>query len=296
MKYIILAALTLYGGIVVVAACAQGPMPPRDEPRPAPRPPAVKTDATIRQIFAPTPKAEVAVDPVPPQPEPAPPAPQPPPMPAPVAPPQPTIPTDPKIVLDCPVVGQVGVIVVVKAGDSRNVRLMQIEIAPPCQSYYNATNHELVFSVREEGTFTITATATSPDGGLAKDTRTIQFGDPTAPVSSAKATLPQSVNYVQFVLTEARKMTHGTRKNDLLAMSGAFSSAYGLASTGGIRDRDELFRATDTLIEKALGPDLESCTPFITALLKQAGAEPADMGRLSDVWQQVAEGCRRGSQ
>lgn len=259
-------------------------------------------------------RATIAAAPViapPPQPQPQPqpqPKPDPPPQPAPAPQPKPepppiyVEPTAPLIVMqdrlgnDVPSTGRVGELFVVSLGKSKNFKMLKATISPEVPYDYDPLSKKLAFSVANEGRYTLNVVATSPDGGLATWSHPITFGEPENAALPASMSMPaRPANYVQFVVNEARKMTHANRKGDLLAMAGPFSAAWGLVQTGGIRSRQELFNYTDKQLESALGGDLEACTPFITSLLHATSSEPANMDRLAEVWQEISEGCRRAA-
>jgi hypothetical protein len=196
---------------------------------------------------------------------------------------------------DPPHTGRIGEIFVLSAAKSANVRQMKFSVLPEVPFDWDAAGKKFVFSVANEGTYTLTVVATSPDGGLSTESMAIQFGDPSNALPAAMSKPAGPTNYVNFVVQAAREMTHPNRKGDLLAMAGPFSAAYGLIQTGGIRSRDELLRFTDKQLESVLGSDYEACGPFITTLVQQVGREPQDMGRLGAVFQEISDGCRRAS-
>ena len=262
---------------------------------------------------APSKPIEVPPDPTPvqPQPQPVPPQSQPAPtpnvLPAESSDPPPHIVLQDRLGNDLPRSGRTGELFVAVTDKSSNIKSMLVEITPEVGYDWDARTHKLIFTATTPGKYTLTFTAASKDGELTKEVRDITFLAPPGSDSSGQSPQPGGANgplppkaaaptnYTDWVLSHYKLMTHANRKADLSSMSGSFYSAWGMIQTGGIHNRDEAFRYVDRLIESALGPDLDACTPFLQAYLDVAKLEPISLSHIASVFLQTAEGMKQAS-
>jgi hypothetical protein len=213
---------------------------------------------------------------------PAPPT-QPPVQPQPVAPAPIVQPVDPVIRVEAPTSRPLGKIIVVRCSQSLNVAKMLVDIEPPIpldDVYQSDDGKDFVFSVPDEGTWTVRVTASSPNGGLDRVVRQVTVGEgvgsvgPSRQVATVRSTEFGPTDYVKWIGHNAGLIKSPNRKGDLAALAGAYKAAETLIRTNGIRSVDELGRFVDGQADAALGlypdgrpgPEMEACAEFRNAL------------------------------
>lgn len=268
-----------------------GPIPP---PPPAPPKRVVEEADPIPIPVKDDPPAAAPVPAADPAPRPAdPPAPVPEPVPL-------RIVLQDRLGQDIPRTAKVGDLIVIVTSGSTGVKEMSVEVSPDTPFDWDAKSGKLIFTAAIDGRYTMRFVASSAEGHMVREIREITFTAPApqlmAAAPGAMPRAPAAVEYRAWVLDNYKMMTHANRKGDLKAMAGAFYSAWGLMDTGGIRDRDEAFRYLDKLAEKALGSDLEACTPFIERYVELAKQEPTSLSHIKDVFLATADGMKAASQ
>jgi hypothetical protein len=206
--------------------------------------------------------------------------------------------------VDAPEKRPLGKIIVVRCSRSKNVASMLVHIDPPVAPddiFQSEDGKDFVFSVPDEGTWTIRVTASGPTGKLDEVIRQVQVGQPVMSSSPGKGGIArprQAVNYSSLAFNLARQVRNENRKEQAGKVAGSFSSAAGMAGTDMVRTKRELVDATDKLIDRALpGNDYEGWKPFLLEILKYIAADPrASMTDLRQIWEQIASGLTRASQ
>jgi hypothetical protein len=192
-------------------------------------------------------------------------------------------PVDPVIRVEAPTSRPLGKIIVVRCSQSMNVQKMLVDIEPaiPVDDVYQSDDgKDFVFSVPDEGTWTVRVTASSPTGGLDRVVRQVTVGEGVAgsassrQVATVRSTEFGPTDYVKWISRNANLIKSPNRKGDLAALAGAYKAAETLIRTNGIRSVDELGRFVDGQADAALGlypdgragPEMEACVEFRNAL------------------------------
>jgi hypothetical protein len=201
-------------------------------------------------------------------------------------------PTNPNIVLDVPQTATVATIIVCSASRSTNFRTLRWVIVPAVAFYpdprLNPNPREIVFAAKDDGPYTVTLRATSPDGGMDERTEVVLVGEGTGPAPARQAMAYGPPNYRQWAANNVGLIKSASRKADLGVMAGAFRAAESLIGNKGIRTIDELENFTELDIDKGLGtfpdgrpgPEVEACRAFRDALstLTKNDARLKDIG------------------
>lgn len=290
-------------------ALAQGPMPPKEQPQSVVRVPAEPKPDLIGQLQKEVSEIKTRVAEAQ-----KPPVQNPPPLKTPLLAAPPVVaplpePTDPTIEVECPTTRQVGKIIVVKASKLANVCKMLVDISPevPADDMYRSEDGKLyIFTVPDEGVWTISITASSATGGLGRIIRQVTVGDaggaapaPNRAASKMAVVLPRQFDYGRWVAANVKLIPAQTRKADAQVMASTFRSAEGGVRTKIIRESSppenpaaELFRFTNRGLE-SLGPDAEGCREFLSQLQALFNQDVHSLERGQEVWLEVARALEK---